>query len=197
MSYILDALRKSDEKRNALNLPPHRKLRNYPQEAKNHRTLWAVAALLIAAAGGWFLAQSLQINTTALTVSDSKPAHPTVVTETSSLKTGRKAPPVRIVTATPAPELSAESVQTLPAQIPVKAETADSITVKQPSEISDLAMLEHSSIPPSLQTDDHEPAVANEHIPGRSESRSAQAWLNQKIRRKAQCTESSASPRTP
>lgn len=175
MSYILAALRKSDEKRNALNLPPHGEHRDYPQEAKNHRTLWAVSALLIAAAGGWFLAQSVPTETAALPVSNSEPDRTTVIAETGKPQAEHQPQQASIIAAAPVPEPSAKPDQTLRkqknqhAQAQINQDAANTVSNEQASDNPDSAILGLSSIPSSLLTEDHEPAVANEHIPSRSE----------------------------
>ncbi len=53
MSYILDALKKSDEKRSSLNISTTTSHYKQPQSTRDHRIQWIITAFFIAAGSNW------------------------------------------------------------------------------------------------------------------------------------------------
>lgn len=180
MSYILDALRKSEEKRSSLDMPVTSGHYNQPQDKKDHRIQWLLIALFIAAGSGWFMTSSPQLEIMPATIGHSPPVEP----KTFIAKTIPRKPLQMAAPQTNEPLQMTVSQTTEPAEQPEKilrvrkpdAQQAKAnpvhITPSTPERkttLPDPVKVELSSIPPSLLTDDHEPATATAHIPDRSE----------------------------
>ena len=182
MSYILDALKKSEEKRNTLILPTAAEPYNHLQGAKSHRIQWAVAALLLAAGSGWFMTRSLQPETVPITAIHSATTQPiAVVTEKIS-----RLPEPELKQAEPKPEQMEKPTTTQPAgetAQPIRPIQVQQVLAKQtettPTKIvstspemqadnPDSATPEHAP-PPSQLTEPQESAVADMQIPNRTD----------------------------
>jgi len=175
MSYILDALKKSEEKRNTLNLPTTPEPYAHLQGVENHRIQWTLVALFLAAGSGWFITQSMQAETVPTTAIHSTATQPiAVVTEKNN-----RPPEPELKQAEPKPEQlekPATAQPILPIQVQEvlveKTEVTPTKTIPaSPDKQADnpgSSMLEHTS-PPGQLTDTQKPAVADMQIPNRAD----------------------------
>lgn len=168
MSYILDALKKSEEKRNALNVPAAAVPRGQLQGTKNNHLQWVVFALLLAAGSVWFITRPLQPEMVPATA-DHSPAIQTVAVVTEK---NRPQPE-------PEPEQAAKPLTTQPSEQTAKSgqtiarqknliEPAKTMPVRIVPASPDPITAEHTS-PPDHLAEVEESAVADKPVPNRSD----------------------------